>query len=79
MKQNGGWQLEGNVMNVPVPDRAGNCAVGTQPVYRLYNNGQGGAPNHRYTKSLATRSQMLAQGWISEGYGSEGVFMCSPV
>ena len=31
------------------------------PVYRLYNNGQGGAPNHRYTTSLATRTQMLGR------------------
>jgi hypothetical protein len=48
------------------------------PVYRLYNNGQDGAPNHRYTTSLATRANMLNSGWISEGYGNFGVIMCSP-
>jgi len=44
----------------------------------LYNNGQGGAPNHRYTTSLAVRSQMLAKGWVSEGLGDNGVTMCAP-
>ena len=78
VNQNGDWLLEGEVMSIPVPDPAGNCAAGTQPVYRLYNNGQGAAPAHRYAPSLATRSQMLAQGWISEGYGNDGVIMCSP-
>lgn len=79
VNQNGDWLLEGDVMSIPVPNLAGNCAVGTQPVYRLYNNGQGAAPAHRYTPSLATRSQMLAQGWISEGYGNDGVIMCAPL
>jgi probable HAF family extracellular repeat protein len=79
VKQNGGWLLEGDVMSAPVPDQAGNCAAGTQPVYRLYNNGQGAAPNHRYTTSLATRAQMMADAWIPEGYGPVGVIMCAPL
>lgn len=74
----GDWELEGDVMTIAVPDGAGDCAAGTQPVYRLYNNGQGGAPNHRYTTSLAIRVQMTAQGWTSEGSGDNGVTMCSP-
>jgi probable HAF family extracellular repeat protein len=78
VNQNGGWSLEGDVMSAPVPDPSGNCPAGTQPVYRLYNNGQGAAPNHRYTTSLATRAQMMANGWIPEGYGLVGVIMCSP-
>ena len=78
VNQNGDWSLEGDVMSAPVPDSAGNCPAGMQPVYRLYNNGQGGAPNHRYTTSLATRAQMISNGWIPEGYGSVGVIMCSP-
>ncbi len=53
------------------------CATGV-PVYRLYNNGQGAAPNHRYTTSLATRTTMLDKGWIPEGSGNLGVIMCSP-
>jgi len=77
-QQSGDWELEGDVMTMAVPDGAGNCAAGTQAVYRLYNNGQGGAPNHRYTTSLAVRSQMRALGWRSEGLGANGVTMCSP-
>ena len=30
------------------------------PVFRLYNNGQSGAPNHRYVTMPAVRDQMLA-------------------
>jgi probable HAF family extracellular repeat protein len=78
VKQSGEWNFEGFVMNIPVPDATGNCAATMRPVYRLYNGGQGGAPSHRYTTSLAIVAQMRAQGWISEGYGDDGVFMCSP-
>lgn len=56
----------------------GTCAANTLAVYRLYNNGQGGAPNHRYTLDSSVRAQMLAQGWLQEGYGSLGVMMCAP-
>ncbi len=71
------WQIESeSVFTMPPPDDAGNCAAG-MPVYRLYNDGQGDAPNHRYTTSLATRATMLAQGWIAEGSGV-GVVMCTP-
>jgi hypothetical protein len=54
----------------------GNCPAGTVPLYRLYNNGQGGAPNHRYTIDGATRSLMIAASWIPEGNGPDGVFAC---
>lgn len=78
VKTNPNWQFEGEVFSVPVPDGAGNCAAGTTPVYRLYNDGQGAAPNHRYTTSLDVRTTMLAKGWIPEGYGDLGVVMCAP-
>ena len=73
------WQFEARVFNIGVPDAAGNCPAGTQPVYRLYNQGMGAAPNHRYTTSLATRAIMVAQGWIPEGIGPDAVEMCAPV
>jgi hypothetical protein len=79
VKQNPNWQFEGEVFNIPIPDLAGVCPAGTIPVYRLYNNGQGAAPNHRYTTDLAVRAQMMAAGWIPEGYGDLGVIMCSPI
>ncbi|MDQ6619447.1 MAG: hypothetical protein M3Z31_07080 [Pseudomonadota bacterium] len=73
------WQFEARVFNIAVPDANGTCVPGTQPVYRLYNNGMGAAPNHRYTTSLATRAGMIAQGWIPEGYGPDAVGMCAPL
>jgi hypothetical protein len=72
------WGFEGEVFYTQNPDVAGNCPVNTVPVYRMYNNGQSGAPNHRYTTDLNVRAQMLAQGWVPEGAGTIGVIMCSP-
>jgi probable HAF family extracellular repeat protein len=72
------WQYEGRVFNIAVPDIAGNCPSGTIPVYRLYNQGMGAAPNHRYTTDFATRATMIARGWVPEGYGPVAVEMCSP-
>jgi hypothetical protein len=81
VKQNPNWMLESEaVFAIPVPDLAGNCPAGTTPVYRYYNNGQGGAPNHRYTTDLSLRPGMtLVRGWIPEGYGDLGVIMCAPL
>ncbi|HUH94845.1 MAG TPA: S8 family peptidase [Casimicrobiaceae bacterium] len=62
---------------IDLPDLVtGACPAGTMPVYRLYNNRAD--VNHRYTTSLAIRSQMLVQGYIPEGYGLTGVAMCAP-
>jgi hypothetical protein len=60
------WSLEGVVFAMPMPDPDGLCAIGARPVYRLYNNGLGGAPNHRYTVDPAVRSQMIDRGWSAE-------------
>lgn len=79
VKRNANWQFEAVVFGVLAPGPAGDCPAGSQPVYRLYNNGQGAAPNHRYTTSLATRAQMQGKGWIPEGNGAQGVAMCSPL
>ena len=78
VQANPNWQFEAIVFYMAKPDANGNCPPGTQPVYRMYNSGQGAAPNHRYTTSTTVRSQMLAQGWIPEGYGPLGVIMCAP-
>ncbi len=72
------WQSEGTVMGMPSPGADGACAAGTVPVYRLYNDGQGGAPNHRYTVDASVRAAMMARGWIPEGAGPLGVVMCAP-
>jgi hypothetical protein len=72
-----GWQLEGPVFSTPLPADNGMCPAGTIPVYRLYNNGMGGAPNHRFITDANEFAQMLADGWIPEGQGI-GVGFCSP-
>jgi hypothetical protein len=79
VKTNADWSFEGEVFGIPIPDANGVCAAGTTPVYRYYNNGQGAAPNHRYTTDATLRATMLQRGWISEGYGDLGVIMCSPL
>ena len=78
VKANANWNFEGDVLYVTPPAIDGNCPTGTSAVYRLYNNGQGAAPNHRYTTDTATRSLMLTKGWIPEGNGALGVTMCAP-
>ncbi len=71
------WLFENEAFAMPLPDAAGTCGGGMVPLYRLYNNGQSGAPNHRYTTRPSIRSAMLAQGWIAEGSGI-GVIGCAP-
>ena len=75
LKTNPDWQFEGEVFNVTLPDITGTCAAGTAPLYRLYNNGNGGAPNHRYVTKLALRQTMLDKGFVAEGVGI-GIGMC---
>jgi probable HAF family extracellular repeat protein len=72
------WQYEGIAFYIAQADAVGLCAVGTIPLYRLYNNGMGGAPNHRYTTSETILNQMMAAGWIFEGNGDTKVFACVP-
>jgi len=68
------WEV---MEHIATPDLAGNCPSGTTPVYRIYNDGHGGAPNHRFTIDPAIRAQMIAGGYIAEGSGI-GVAMCTP-
>ena len=67
------WQYEGIAFYVRVPAQ-GPCGRGTVPLYRAYNNGVDGAPNHRYTTSLQTARQMTAAGWVLEGGVAAGDF-----
>jgi hypothetical protein len=65
-----------NVFYMILPDlTTGVCPAGTMPVYRLWN--ARADTNHRYTTSLAIKSQMLALNYTSEGYGPNGVAMCA--
>jgi hypothetical protein len=62
---------------IALPDLAtGACAPATIPVYRLWNGRVDS--NHRYTIDPATKAQMLALGFVAEGYGTDAVAMCAP-
>ena len=78
MKSNPDWLYEDVVFAVVLPDDTGACPAGTLALYRLYNNGQGAAPNHRYTTNFVVRAAMIASGWIPEGNGELGVVGCVP-
>ena len=60
---------------IQVPDRDGNCPVGTLPVYRFFNNRNDA--NHRYTVDLSVRRAMLNRAWVPEGVGPNSVAFCS--
>lgn len=66
-----GWSYENNAFYAVKPF-GGACPAGTSPVYRVFNNGMGGAPNHRYMTSQTDVTAMTSQGWASEG-----VAMCA--
>ena len=74
------WGLEDDqLFDTMLPDAAtGACPAGTIPVYRMYNQGMGNAPNHRFVTSLAERQKMIDQGFAAEGAGAIGVGMCVP-
>lgn len=71
------WHMEAaNVFQINLPDaKTGACPSGTVPVYRLWN--QRPDSNHRYTTSVAIKAQMIASGYLAEGYGPDGVVMCA--
>lgn len=72
------WLYEGIAFYLQVPDANGHCPAGTAVLYRLYNNGIGGGPDHRFTTSAATLDEMRGVGWIVEGNGSTFAFACVP-
>ena len=65
-----------DAFEIDTPDASGNCPAGDAPVYRLWNHRSD--INHRYTTSWDIRQQMVAQGYVAEGYGPNAVMMCSP-
>jgi uncharacterized delta-60 repeat protein len=60
---------------VALPDAAGVCPPTTIAVYRLWNGRSDS--NHRYTIDSNIKAQLLAQGYVAEGYGPEAVAMCA--
>jgi hypothetical protein len=73
-----GYILEtSDAFSVALPDGDGGCASFWIPVYRLWNNRPDS--NHRYTADPAIKVQMIARGYVAEGYGPNAVIMCSPL
>lgn len=78
-----GAQLETPAaFHVELPDPATGACPGVgagednwKAVYRLWN--ARADTNHRYTMSIAARSEMIARGWRPEGYGPDGVAFCA--
>jgi hypothetical protein len=77
VKQNPNWQFEAAVFNMVLPNADGSCPPATTALYRVYNDGMGAAPNHRYTTDSDTFNSMIALGWKPEGAGV-GVIACVP-
>jgi hypothetical protein len=77
VKANPNWTYEAVTGYLTLPNYLSQCPLEGVPLYRLYNNGMGGAPNHRYTTSLTIRAEMIAKGWVSEGYGPLGAIGCA--
>ncbi|MEP7216174.1 MAG: hypothetical protein ABI782_07960, partial [Anaerolineaceae bacterium] len=78
LKAAGAWQYEGDAWQQRLRGIDGACAGGFRPYYRVYNNGAGGAPAHRYAVKDAIVAQMQAQGWIVEGAAETKAFACVP-
>jgi hypothetical protein len=75
-KSDPAWHFEGEAFAWAAPSVDGTCAAGTRPVFRLFNDGAGGAPGHRYTSNAGVAGDMRAKGWIAEGAGA-GVIGCA--
>jgi hypothetical protein len=78
LKTSPAWSYESIAFYVQPTDAVGSCGPGTVVLFRLYNDGMGGAPNHRYTTSVATLNDMLAAHWVFEGNGITKAFACVP-
>jgi hypothetical protein len=69
LKQNPGWQYEAIAFYLQPLTASFDCPAGTIILYRLFNNGMGGAPNHRFITDVAQVAEMIAAGWSLEGDG----------
>ncbi len=64
------WTYESNAFAAILPV-VGACPAGTQPLYRTYNDGARGDPNHRYSLNVGQLQGM-------PGWTFEGLVMCVP-
>jgi uncharacterized protein (DUF1800 family) len=74
VKESIGWSYEGIAFYIALP-ASGQCAAGTTPVFRSYNNGYArNDSNHRFTVDPTVFAHSA-----SFGYEPEGVAMCAPL
>lgn len=67
------WIYEGLAFAAEPPLADDSCALNRIAVFRLYNNGMNGQPNHRFLTSKSETAATQAQGWALEG-----TVFCSP-
>lgn len=82
LKADPSWRFERNAFALRLPEGsagARTCASDSRPLYRAYNKGLGGAPNHRYTADPQVLDAMIAAGWAMEGEAATRVFACVPL
>jgi len=66
VKANPDWTFEGLAFRAVEP-LSGGCATEHATVTRLYNNGKGGQPNHRFLTDPSAIDATVAKGWSVEG------------
>ena len=72
VKLNPDWQYEKIAFFIRVP-AAGVCSF-SSPIYRAYNNGMTGAPNHRFTSDVSIYNDFIT----NRGWAPEGIRFCAP-
>jgi photosystem II stability/assembly factor-like uncharacterized protein len=78
LEAGGVWQYEGIAFQERLRGIDGGCPGGFKPYYRLYNNGMGGAPSHRYSVKESIVTLMQGLGWVVEGAAETNAFACVP-
>lgn len=81
LKAGNTWGFERNAFDLRMPGGTPGsrvCPTDSRPLYRVYNNGLGGAPNHRYTSERGVLDEMVSKGWTMEGEAQTQVFACVP-
>ena len=74
LKLNAAWVYEKIAFYIAVPGGNGACPAGLTPVWRMYNDGQTGAPNHRFTTDVLVYQDYTT----TKGWSAEGIAFCAP-
>lgn len=61
------WTYEGIAFHAWPASSDGQCPASTTPIWRYYNNGSTGAPNHAYVVDAFQVKRLKAWGYIAEG------------